>query len=101
MIRMLQLGAGPSGNWSPGMEIEIPEEQAKAFIKGHYAVPVETEREVLVPDLPIETASPVVKFGKHKGKTVEEIRALDPKYVTDFLSKNDDDELAKAAKGLT
>jgi hypothetical protein len=114
IIRMLSLAAGPQGVWRPGMEIEVSEEEALALIKGHFAVPVGgsdgrytsliggnvAETAMLAPAQPIlvPTAELRLTFGRYKGKTVREIYAENPKYVTDFLAHNEDPDIAVAAK---
>jgi hypothetical protein len=121
---MLALAAGPMGVWHPGQEIELPTEEAMALITAHYAVLVggndgrytatvggiQVETAMLAPAepiaVPIETRTPVgvvdpiLTFGKYKGEAMSAVYAKDPKYVTGFLAKNEDAEIAAAAKAI-
>jgi hypothetical protein len=96
------------------MDVEVPEDQGQALIKGHFAVLVGgndgrytsvvggnmVETAMLAPAQPILVPAVELRltFGKYKGKTVREIYAENPKYVTDFLAHNEDPEIAAAAK---
>lgn len=111
LVHMTATAAGPMGVYRAGMDVEVPEDQGRDFLRGHYAVLPQTEKAVLAPveervdDLvstlgPVKL-EPVVPFGKYKGKTVREIFAENPKYVIDFLAKNEDKAIAAAAKAVS
>ena len=39
-VRMITLCAGPGGIWPPGSIVDLPDEQARQFVAGGYAVAV-------------------------------------------------------------
>lgn len=110
LVHMTATAAGPMGYYRAGTDVEVPEEQGRDFLRGHYAVLPQMEKAVLakVETRTVDITSaigavelePVIPFGKYKGKTVKEIFAGDPKYVRDFLAKNDDKAIAAAAKAV-
>ena len=124
LIRMVTHAAGPLGNWPAGLEVEVSAEQGAALIQSHAAVLVSgndgrytaavggavVETAMLAPaepiPVPVETRAPVevvdlvLTFGKHKGEKLSEIFAKDPGYVRSFLTHNDDQEIAAAAKAI-
>ncbi len=44
-IKLLSRMAGPGGNYSPGLSLEMDAKQAKELIAGGYAVSLEPEQE--------------------------------------------------------
>lgn len=111
LVHMTATAAGPMGFYHAGTDVEVPEDQGRDFLKGHYAVLPQMEKAVLarVETRTVDVASaigavelePVVPFGKYKGKTVREIYAEDPKYVKSFLAKNENKAIAAAAKAVS
>jgi hypothetical protein len=59
-IQMKTLSSGPAGSFQPGQIVDLPEDQARAFVAGGYAVTMESKPKVEAPkpaDAPIETAA--------------------------------------------
>jgi hypothetical protein len=116
LIRMVTHAAGPLGNWPAGLEVEVSAEQGAALIQSHAAVLVSgndgrytaavggaiVETAMLAPAEPVAVpmAELRLKFGKHKGESIAEIYATDSKYVTDFLSHNNDPDIVAAVKAF-
>lgn len=58
-IQMKTMSAGPDGSFQPGQIVDLPEEKAKAFVAGGYAVDVTPKAKAEAPktEQSVETAT--------------------------------------------
>lgn len=57
-IRMKTLAAGPDGILSPGQEVDLPADKARALIEGGYAEAVSKVRETAAVEPPEQAVTP-------------------------------------------